>query len=170
MTFGTQATAFYHLALDTGARKGELCGLRLKNVDLDAGTVSIVEQLVKPGPDPIFGPPKRGRARTVRLGSKTLELLRQHKKAQAELKMKNRKTYHEVGLVFAKDWDNITRAKDVLGLPLQMNNIDERQFDKIIKAAQVRRIKFHGMRHTCTTLLLKQRIPIPVVSERLGHN
>ena len=50
-----------------------------------------------------------------------------------------------------------------------MNNIGEREFNKIIKAAEVRSITFHGMRHTCATLLLKARVPVHVVSERLGH-
>ena len=33
----------------------------------------------------------------------------------------------------------------------------------------MRRIKFHGLRHTCATLLLQARTPVHVVSERLGH-
>ena len=31
-------------------------------------------------------------------------------------------------------------------------------------------IKFHGMRHTCATLMLKAGQPVHVVSERLGHS
>ena len=50
-----------------------------------------------------------------------------------------------------------------------MQNIGQRQFADIIKAAGVTWIKFHGMRHTCATLLLKAGIPVHVVSERLGH-
>ena len=34
---GPQPAAFYTLALDSGARKGELCGLTWANLDLDAG-------------------------------------------------------------------------------------------------------------------------------------
>ena len=50
-----------------------------------------------------------------------------------------------------------------------MNNLGQREFAKIIKAAKVHPIKFHGLRHTCATLLLKARIPVHVVSQRLGH-
>ena len=50
-----------------------------------------------------------------------------------------------------------------------MNNIGQREYAEIIKAAEVRRIKFHGMRHTCATLLLKAGVPVPVVSERLVY-
>ncbi|HEX9871675.1 MAG TPA: tyrosine-type recombinase/integrase [Candidatus Tectomicrobia bacterium] len=46
---GPQPAAFYTLALESGARKGELCGLKWTDIDLDAGTVAIVRQLIKPG-------------------------------------------------------------------------------------------------------------------------
>lgn len=45
----------------------------------------------------------------------------------------------------------------------------ERQFDRIIATAKVKRITFHGMRHTCATLLLQAGEPVHVVSKRLGH-
>ena len=35
--------------------------------------------------------------------------------------------------------------------------------------AGVSPIKFHGMRHTCATLMLKAGVSMNVVSERLGH-
>ena len=62
---GPQPAAFYALALDSGARKGELCGLRWNDVDLDTAKMRIVQQLVTPGPEPVFGPTKTGRPRTV---------------------------------------------------------------------------------------------------------
>ena len=165
--WSVHAGAFYSLALDTGARKGELCGLKWENVDLRAGTVAIVRQLIKPGVKPIFGPPKRGKARIIPLGRETARLLQKHKKRQAEFKMKNRRYYREFGLVFAKDWNWGDSWQ--LGLPLGLNNLGQREFSKIIKAADVKAIKFHGLRHTCATLLLKAGIHPKVVAERLGH-
>lgn len=166
-SFGLQPAAFYALALDTGARKGELCGIRWTS--LTGNKVRIVEQLVKPGADPVFGPPKRGKARTITISSETARLLKLHRQHQAEMKMKNRQHYHDFGLVFAKEWEHRSRKWHTLGQPLQMNNIGQREYLKIIEAAGVRWIKFHGMRHTCATLLLKAGVPVPVVSERLGH-
>ncbi len=34
----------------------------------------------------------------------------------------------------------------------------------------MRPIKFHGLRHTCATLLLQAGQPVHVVSQRLGHS
>jgi len=57
-----------------------------------------------------------------------------------------------------------------------MNNLGQHEWMDLIKAAGVRWIKFHGMRHTCATLLLtgdRQRgidpTPVHIVAERLGH-
>ncbi len=168
-TFGPQPAAFYALALDSGCRKGELCGLRWDNTDLKAGKIAIVEQLIKPGRKPLFGPPKTGRDRTIHVGPATVQLLRKHRKLQAETKLRNRKHYHDRGLVFAKEWSDLHRAHDTIGDPLPMNNLGQREFKAIIKKADVRPITFHGMRHTCATLLLDARVPVKVVSERLGH-
>jgi hypothetical protein len=39
-----------------------------------AGQVTIVQQLVKAGPAPVFGPVKNGKPRTITLMAKTAEL------------------------------------------------------------------------------------------------
>lgn len=166
---GPQAAALYATALDAGARKNELCGLRWEDLDLEAGRLRIGRQLTKPGPEPTFGPPKNGCSRDITLSAETIELLRQHKRAQAELKMKNRTSYRDHGLVFAKEYGDLTNRRDQIGLPLQSNNLGERHFDPLIIAAAVTRITFHGMRHTCATLLLQAGEPVHVVAQRLGH-
>ncbi|MCZ6874185.1 MAG: site-specific integrase [bacterium] len=166
---GPQMALFYRLALDTGARKGELCGLKWGNVDLEAGRVSIVRQLIKPGAPPLLGPPKNGKPRTIELMPLTVKLLRQHKVRQAALKLANGSVYQDFGLVFAKDWWGMTRHSDTLGHPLQSNSIGQREFKRLIAEAGVKPIKFHGLRHTCATLMLQAGVPAHVVQERLGH-
>lgn len=167
--FGPQAVAFYTLALDTGARKAELCGLKWENVDLKTYKVSIIQQITKLGNEPKFGPVKNGVSRVVDIAPETVSLLLEHKAHQEEIKKANSNFYHDHGLVFAKEWEQVTHHGDTLGNPLQMNNIGQREFAKIIRAAGVKPIKFHGLRHTCATLLLKAGVPIKVVQERLGH-
>jgi len=60
--------------------------------------------------------------------------------------------------------------RTTLGQPLQWNNIGQRLFARLIKAAGVRRIKFHGLRHTSATLSLQTGTPVHVVAARLGHS
>jgi integrase len=166
---GPQPAAFYALALDTGARKAELCGLMWTEIDFLAGCVTIQRQLVKPGPSPTFGPVKNKVPRMIEISAEAIALLRQHRGHQAEMRLANAEHYHDHGLVFAKEWGDLTRRRDTLGDPLQMNNLGQREFARLLKASGARRIKFHGLRHTCATLLLKAGVPPHVVQRRLGH-
>lgn len=167
---GTQTHAFYALALESGMRKSELGGLRWANVDLDGGKIRVIEQLTKLGKKPEWGPTKSGKTRTIDLSDEMVTLLRDHRRLQAELKMRNRDGgYHDFNLVFAKEWTDVQQRTQMLGHPLQLNNIGQGEYEQVIKAAKVPRIKFHGLRHTCATLLLQAGEPVHVVSERLGH-
>jgi hypothetical protein len=37
--------------------------------------------------------------------------------------MRNRTAYHDLGMVFAKEWGDLHGREDSLGLPLQSNNM-----------------------------------------------
>ena len=97
----------------------------------------------------------------------TMDALKAHKKHQAEVRLAAGSAYHNHGLVFAKEPSR--NRTDTLGCPLQSNNIGQREYAKIIEAAGVKPIKFHGLRHTCATLLLQSGAKPYEVSERLGH-
>ncbi len=106
---GIQAEAFYTLALGTGVRKGELCGLKWTDVDFKNNTVRVARTLQKPGADPVFGPPNNKQPRTITVAPIIMKLLQRHKLYQNEVKMKNRKRYNDRGLVFAKEWGGATK-------------------------------------------------------------
>lgn len=44
------------------------------------------------------------------------------------------------------------------------------RFDKLVSFAKVPTIRFHDLRHTHATLLLKAGVPVHVVAQRLGHS
>jgi integrase len=171
---GPRVAAFYALALDSGARISELCGLKWTDFDLDGGRMTIVRQLADAKLDENgavqFGPPKTGRSRSIDLGAETVALLRAHKRNQAELKMKNRGHYRDFGLVFSKEHADLFGKHASLGTPLQVKNIGAGEFARLIAAANVHPITFHGLRHTSATLLLLAGESAKVVSERLGHS
>lgn len=164
-----QTYTFYRLALETGMRKGELCGLKWSDVNFPGSCIVVTRTLIKPGSEPVFGPPKNGQARTVRLAKETILLLRRHKTHQDKIKLERRPEYNDLDLVFAKNWEDIRKHGDSLGDPIQMNNIGQRQFADLIDEAKVKTITFHGMRHTCATLALQAGTQPHVVQQMLGH-
>jgi integrase len=163
-----QMAAFAFLALDSGARRSELNGLTWSDVDFDADTLTISRQLDAAGAAPTWGPTKNKKHRVVALNPETVERLQLHKRSQAALKMKNRTTYTDFNLIFAKENEDLQTADAKLGQPL--TTLTEGRFVKLLKDSNVRRIKFHGLRHTCATLLLQGGVPPHVVAARLGHS
>ncbi|MGE5573003.1 MAG: tyrosine-type recombinase/integrase [Bacteroidota bacterium] len=165
---GPQWAAFFALALDTGMRKSELCGLEWRDIDWNDGAVTVRQQLARTpkGEEPRFSVTKGRQARRIYVAPQTLRLLREHRKRQAEVKLASGGKYKDFGLVFAKEPGPRVRRP---GYPLQANNLGERIFADLVEMAKVRKIKFHGLRHTCATLLLNNRVPVHYVSRRLGH-
>ncbi|WHY88226.1 site-specific integrase [Neobacillus novalis] len=45
-----------------------------------------------------------------------------------------------------------------------------RTFKRVLKAANLPDIRFHDLRHSHATMLLKENVPSKVVRERLGHS
>ena len=97
---GPQQAAFYTLALETGMRKAELCGLKWEDVDFHASSVRVVRQLVRMGKEPTFKSPKsKSGTRLIDVSPEVTELLAAHRRHQAEIKMANRTVSRPRGCV-----------------------------------------------------------------------
>lgn len=157
---GIEAEAFYTIAVETGMRKGEICGLKWDDVDFTNRTLAVKRTLLKAGPEPVLGPPKNGRGRALVISPQAASLLRKHRAKQSELKLSAGDAYADKCFVFAKE----------NGDPIQINNFGQRSFADLIEKAEVKNIRFHDLRHTCATLLLANGVNPKIVQERLGHS
>ncbi len=158
---GARQSAFYHMALETGMRKAELCGLHWSDVCLapGAGEITVRGQLVKAGPNWRIGTPKNGRERRLPISDELVQRLIRWRGEQAALRSVA-DIYENHDLVFT----------GIDGSPLLMNNLGQREYAKLIKASGVRPIRFHDMRHTNASLLIEAGTEVKLVSERLGHS
>jgi integrase len=169
---GARVAAFYGLALDSGMRLGELCGLRWADVDFDAVQVTVTQQLIAARGDdgkPVFGPPKTACSRIIDLAPDTAALLRAHKQHQAALRLKSGELWENHDLCFTKELPDVTGTHMKIGTPLLPGKISSAEFQRLRKRAGVPRISFHGLRHTAASMMLLAGETITVVSKRLGH-
>jgi integrase len=156
---GERLEALYVVAITAGLRQGELLGLKWEDVDLDAGTLQVRRTLSEARSGRIFEAPKSGKGRRVRLTRMATEALRGHRKRQVEKKLRLGSLWQENGLVFPSQ----------VGTPLGGRNLI-RHFKRILeRSALSSTFRFHDLRHTCATLLLKQGVHVKFVQELLGH-
>jgi integrase len=85
--------------------------------------------------------------------------LREHRKRQLEERMRLGTLWQDHDLVFPSG----------AGIPLSGGNLN-RAFKALLKRAGLSlMIRFHDLRHTCATLLLRQGVNPKFVRELLGH-
>src|SRR5215472_11090942 len=108
---------------------------------------------------PRFAPVKTAAGRrSIRLDGITLDILKRHRATQEFERRAWGDGYHDHDLVFCRP-DGAAHDPDTI----------TRQFERLVRRAGLRRIRFHDLRHTHATLLLEAQVDVTVVSRRLGH-
>jgi integrase len=141
-----------------GLRRGELAALRWRNIDLDAGQISVVASLEQTNSGVRFKPPKSGRARTVAVPSLAIEELRRHRVKQAEELLR-------LGIRQSEETQVCLQPNYQPWAPRNLSSA----FIKFIKASGLRRVRLHDLRHSHATHLLMANVHPKIVQERLGH-
>jgi integrase len=96
--------------------------------------------------------------RTIDISPNDVDVLRAWRRRQSEDRLLAGPDWKDGGLVF-------TRPD---GTPIHPERLS-RTFDQLVAKHKLRKIRLHDLRHTHASLLLKDGVPIKVVSERLGH-
>lgn len=153
--------AFFHLAITTGMRMGELFGLKWSDIQWNAGVVHVQRQKqYVPGQGCTFTEPKTNAGRrTIKLGEGSLDVLRHHKEYQAMQRERAGDRWHEMDLVFCSS----------VGTPGDASNV-RIDFNRILELAGLPKMRFHDLRHTAASLLLNNKVPAIIVSSMLGHS
>ena len=166
---GHQHYPLIRLAAMSGLRRGELCGLRWVDVDLDGRTVSVKRSITSVQGKVVVGDVKTKRSRRViDLDPVTVTVLRRCHTQQLKDRLLMGAGWTETGLVFTmptgEGWhpDTVSQAFDRLVTPT-------RKASKAELDARPPRIRFHDLRHSHATHLLAAGVNVKVVSDRLGH-
>jgi integrase len=162
---GERLEALYVLAVHCGLREGELLALRWEDVDLDVPKPALLVRRTltrgEKGRGWVVGAStKSGKGRRVRLTRQAVVALKDHRKRQLEERMRLAGLWQDQGLVFPNETGSLFNP----------SNLRNRSFKRIKTRSGVREdLRFHDLRHTCATLLLREGVNAKVVSEMLGH-
>jgi integrase len=150
----------YRIILLHGLRRGEACGLRWEDMDLEAGRATIAQTVLELGGRVQLDTPKsRTSRRVLSIDRETARLLAVHRKNQARERLAGGPAYTDLGLVFCDEIGAIIRPDAV-----------SRRFRKLAAAAGLPPIKLHEGRHTAATLAKEAGLDIKDTSARLGHS
>lgn len=154
-------STLYLVTLATGIRAGEALGLRWEDVDLREGVINVRQSFLRRGKHTEFKAPKtEAGKRSIPISPAVVKALEAHRLDQETRKVLLGNVYQDAGLVFAQP----------NGKPLHGNNITRRDLKRVLKAAGLKPMKFHELRHTHGTLLHSHGVPLRVLQERLGHS
>lgn len=147
------------VSLATGMRRGELLGLRWKDIDWERRVLSVRQTVGVVGTTPTIGEPKsKAGRRDVRVQPEVIAALHAHKRAQNEGRLARGVAWHDHDLMFAAS----------NGKPIQPSNL-RRDYERWVRQADVPYIRIHDQRHTHVTLSLAAGVDLTVISKRVGH-
>ena len=147
------------LALTTGARRGELLALRVRDVDLDAGLIRIERPVEQTKGALRFKSPKtRNGRRAVAIPPWIVIELRAHLLKQQKRRL-SRGLGHapDDGLLFER-WDGKTRSPHWL----------TQKFALAVSSLKIDCTR-HGLRHTHVSQLIAAGTDVLTISRRIGH-
>jgi len=158
---GHRYEAFFLLAIHTGMRRGELLGLRWRDVDLDGGRVAVRHSLTwrRSSEWTLDTPKTAGSVRDVDLAAPYIEALRRHRARQNAERLAAGALWEDHDLVFASP----------SGRPLRGDHIRERDFHTLLKDAGLPQLRLHDLRHTSATLVQAAGASVKETMARLGH-
>lgn len=154
-----QFQVLVQLAIMTGARSGELVGLKFTDINPDTNKITIERSAYKLKGQPVATkPPKDYEVRTIAVNSYCIDLvklLRAEKDKQAK---RLGSQWNEHDWLFTQ-WNG----------EIMNPNTPSKWFSKFLTRNNLEHRKFHCLRHTSATLLLYGGVNIKQVQERLGH-
>lgn len=166
----TQYSVLVQLALFTGCRRGELCGLRWSDIDLPAGLLA-VNRTLEPvdGKGLLFSTPKTKKScRVIKLDENAVQLLRDYQQWQLRERLRIGSKWARKVRILGKTVDNDLLFTKWDGQPIDPNSVTS-WFPRFLREHDLPPVRFHSLRHSNAALLIAAHVPVTTVAGRLGH-
>jgi len=154
--------SLYVLAFTLAMRRGELCGLRWDDVNLDGREIHVRQSLQRVGGRLQLLPLKtKSSIRTITLPVRAIAALKRQRVRQIEER-----------LAAGADWQGNANGlvfTSRRGTPVEPRNV-YRQFHVLLEKAGLPIVRFHDIRHTAATVLFEDGASAKQVQALLGHS
>jgi integrase len=147
------------LAMTTGARRGELCALDRRDVDLDAAILTVDESVTGRRSNARRKSTKSHQRRRVALDTDTVAILRDHLRRQDDVAAQLAVTIARDAFLFSLDPD--------CSRPMVPDSVSQR-FDRLAARLDID-TSIHKLRHYNATELISAGVDLRTVAGRLGH-
>ncbi|HFK1766740.1 integrase [Bacillus wiedmannii] len=145
-------------SLLSGARQGEIMGLRWKDIDFDRNIMYIRQTLTQSAEIKV-GAKNTSSIRSIHIPGKLASELKSHQKMILAERSYYGKDYEDNDLVVC------TRT----GKPMIPRNL-RKEFYNLTEKLGLPKIRFHDLRHTHATMLIQQNVNVKLIADRLGHS
>jgi integrase len=152
----------------TGARAGEVCGLRWSDVVFDKGVIWFCDNFQKVGNRYILvDTPKGNRRRMIPASPEVLELLKRQREVISEARAKYGSQWIDHDLVFPRTEHHRHQATPVGGH--RAPDTIYHHFSIQCRKLGLPEITLHGLRHTCASAMYARGVSLKTIQEILGH-
>ncbi len=159
VTKGSNIESAVFLTVHYGFRRGEALGLRWSDINFKEGTLKVCNTRTRVAKNVEKKPKSESSIRTLPLIPRVTEYLKSLKQQQEEHKNAFGNCYN--------DNDYVCRYSD--GTPVNVNTIDH-AFKRTLEDNKMPHIRFHDLRHSTASYLIKNGLSLKEIQIWLGHS
>lgn len=149
----------YMFAL-TGARRGEVCGMKWSNLDWEKKQIKIDSSVIYlPELGKVDGPTKTRNTRFVMLPDEVMSILRKLRLWQIEQRLLWGDQWEDTDYLFTLEKGGVVNPNNV-----------QRLFSRFSEKYSLPHIHAHAFRHTAASIMISSGIDVVTVSKMLGHS
>ncbi|MDQ3793293.1 MAG: tyrosine-type recombinase/integrase [Actinomycetota bacterium] len=157
---GTRHEALYTVAAKLGPRQGELAALFWEDLALDRKVPTLVvrRSVATDRAGERWSTTKSGEEREIVFTSSIAETLRRHRTLQSKERLAAKRPWRDGRLVFPNTKGAVNRRASVY-----------ENFQRHREKLGLHKMRFHDLRDTAATLMIRGGVDLPAVADILGH-